>query len=353
MKKKNIFILLAVFAGLVIIAIIIEGPIGKRGQKKAAEESILFPGFEPDQVSSIEIKTKSKQVRLNKDNDLWVVATSDNYPADPEAMKSMLDRVKNLKSTHTASRSAEKQSQFEVDEGSGTEVKMMRADGKPLAHFFVGKMGVDFMSTYVRKASQDRILLVGEYLKATFDKGARGWRDRKIFSFDTSQVQRLTLISQEKGKTSIEAQEDGNWQIVEPEVAPAKKDEVNGIIRDISRLSADDFAEKKEPGDSEEEPAASPLSEYKLDEPQSRIMVDLKDGTARILLIGDASGSNYYVKREGKDTVFKLHKSKVDSFFKDLEELKAEIQQEEKPEGAEQETEEAKPDGESRSQEMP
>jgi pyruvate/2-oxoacid:ferredoxin oxidoreductase alpha subunit len=57
-------------------------------------------------------------------------------------------------------------------------------------------------------------------------------------------------------------------------------------------------------------------------------MADLKDGSARILLIGDESGYRYYVKREEKDTVFLVSKSKIDRMFKDLEELKAEIEEE-------------------------
>ena len=146
----------------------------------------------------------------------------------------------------------------------------------------------------------------------------------------------MTLISEEKGEIAIEAQEDGNWQIVKPEVIPANKDEVDNIVSDISKLSADGFAEKKEPVKED----ASPLSGYKLDEPQSKIMVDLKDGTARILLIGDKSGSKHYVKREGKDIVFMLLKSKIERIFKDLEDLKAQTEKEEEPEG-EQEGEES------------
>lgn len=353
MKKKSIFILLAVFAVLVLAVFIIEGPLSKRSEKKAAKESILFPGFEADQVSSVAIKTKDREVKLNKEGESWLVATSDNYPADPKAVEDMLSKVKDLKSALTASKSADKHSQFEVDE-SGVEVKMLKTEEDVLAHFFVGKMGPDYMSTYIRKADQDAVLLVNEYLKSIFDKGARGWRDRTIFDLDAAQVQRLTLVSEEKGEIAIEAQEDGGWQIIKPEVFPAEKDAVDDIVRDISKLSADDFAEKKEPVEQAAsllpvEQAASLLKEYKLDEPQSKAMVDLRDGTARVLLIGDKSGYRHYVKREDKDTVFMLSKSKIDRLFKDLEDLKAEIEEEE-PEG-EQEAEEAKPDEESKPEE--
>ena len=354
MKKKSIVILLAIFIVLVLAVIVIEGPLSKRGKKKAAEESILFPGFAADQVSSVEIRTKDREIKLNKEGESWLVATSDNYPADTEAVRAVLDNVKELKLTLIASKAAEKHSQFEVDE-SGVEVKMLGAEEDVLAHFFVGKTGPGYMSTYVRKADQDMVLLIDEPLKYTFDKGERGWRDRTVFDFDASQVQRLTLVSEEKGEIAIVAQEDGGWQIIKPEVASAEKEAVDDIVRDISKLSADDFAEKrKEPeeeeaGETAEAEVASPLKEYKLDEPQSKVMVDLKDGTARVLLIGDKSGYQHYVKREGKDTIFMLSKSKIDRLFKDLEDLKAEME-EEKPEG-EQEAEEAKPDEESKPEE--
>jgi hypothetical protein len=156
MKKRNIFILLAVFAVFVLLAVIIEGPIGKRGEKKAAKASILFPGFEADWVSSVEIKTKDREVKLNKEDGSWVVATANNYPADPKAVEDMLSKVKEFKSTLTASKSADKHSQFEVDE-NGVEVKVLKSEGDMLAHFFVGKMGPDYMSTYMRKADRDEV----------------------------------------------------------------------------------------------------------------------------------------------------------------------------------------------------
>lgn len=320
MKKKSIFILLAVLVALAAIAFIIHN-MGERGEKKADKESILFPSFTADRVSSVEVKTKDRKVRLNKEGDIWVVATADNYPADQKEVEKMLDTVVELKSTVIASKSADKHSRFEVDVASGVGVAMLGAgEGDVLAHFFVGKMGADFMSTYIRRADQDMVLLADGYLRGIFDKGIRGWRDRTIFDFDTSQVQRLTLVSQEKGEIAIEAQEDGNWQIIKPEVAPGKKDEVDKIVREISKLSADDFAEKKDPADE----SADPLKEYKLDEPQSKVTVDLKDGSVRILHVGDKSNQRYYVKREGEDAVFTLSKSKLDRIFKGLEDLKAE-----------------------------
>ena len=61
MKKKNILILLGVLIAVVLIAVIIES-MGKRGEKKAEKASILFPGFQADRVSSIDIKKVKKNI---------------------------------------------------------------------------------------------------------------------------------------------------------------------------------------------------------------------------------------------------------------------------------------------------
>ena len=160
MKKKSIFILLIIFAALVVVAIIVEGPMSNRDKKKAAKESILFPGFDADQVSSVEIKTPEKSVKLSRENDSWVVATADNYSAAPEAIEEMMEAVKDLKLNRIASKSAEKYSQFRVDE-AGVEVKMLGAGEDVLAHFIVGKPGPDYVfSTYIRKADREEVLLV-------------------------------------------------------------------------------------------------------------------------------------------------------------------------------------------------
>ena len=324
MKKKNIFVLLGVFVALVLAALFMEG-MGKRGERKADKESIIFPNFSPDRVSSIELKTKDKKVKLSKEGDIWLVSTADNYPADKNAVKAMLDKTKELKSSIIASKSADKHSQFQVDEASGVGVAMLGPNiGEVVAHFFVGKMGPDYMSTYIRRADQDNVLLVDGYLKSIFDKGLRGWRDRTIFDFDSQQVQKLTLISQEKGSIVISANKDGGWQIIDPEAVPAKKNAVDEIINSISKLSADGFA-REEQIDTEAgtEQAPGLLEKSKLDAPQSKIMVDLKDGSVRVLLVGDKLGQDYYVKREEKDAIFMLSASKIDRIFKDLADLKA------------------------------
>lgn len=329
MNKKSIFTLLGILIALILVALLVEN-LGKRDEKKVEEESVLFPEFDAGRVSSIELKTKERKVILNKEGDKWLVATADNYPADQEAVQKMLDTAKELKSSLTASKSADKHAQFEVDEVNAVGVAMLgEREGDVEAQLYVGKMGADYMSTYIRKADQDTILLANGYLKSVFDKGVRGWRDRTIFDFEADQVQKLTLLSQENGEIVVEAKQEGGWQIISPEISPAKDDEMDSILQEVSKLSADDFAEKKEPAEkandeAEEEQPSDPIKEYKLDDPQSQITVDLKDGTARILLVGDLSGQQHYVMREGKDTIFMLSKSKLDRIFKKLEDLKAE-----------------------------
>lgn len=315
MNKKNIFILLAILLGLIIIAFIIEVPLGKRGEKKQAKESIIFPGFSLDKANSVEIKSRGTVTKLLREDGKWIISTEDKYPVDLKALEEMLNKVKDMKSSLVASKSSKKYSQFEVDSTNGIEVQIMGSEGKDMAHFFVGKMGPDFMSTYLRRADQDRILLVSEYLRSVFDKGKNGWRDKTVISFDSSKAQKLSLIKDNK-ETLIEAKEDG-WQILKPEVFAADKAVVDEIVKDLSNLTADDFIDEKSSDQ------ASLLKEYGLDNPKSRIIINTKDGDTKTLFVGNESEGKYYVSNPDKKTVFTIYKSHIERLFRDLGELKA------------------------------
>ena len=98
-----------------------------------------------------------------------------------------------------------------------------------------------------------------------------------------------------------------------PVSAAAKTTEVDALLTTFSALDTDDFAEM-----------VDELAEYGLDTPQSTISAVLNDGTTATLHIGIEAEGKLYVKRDDKDTVFRLFKSNVDRLIKKSDTLKAE-----------------------------
>ena len=312
MKTKQLFILGAIFVVLAILILIFENPFGQSEYEKKVETAMpLFPNFTAEQVAKIEITATGETTTLSKQNDSWVVASMDNYPADSEGVAELLSKVTEFKNTQRVSNNPEKQSEFEVD-STGVEAKLMDINDKVLAHLFVGKTTPGFLSSYVRPADSNEVYVAQGYLQSVFDKGTRTWKDRTIFNFNKGIVTQLNIISPEE---TVELRLDaaGAWQMLKPVAAAAKMTEIDTLLTTFSELDTDDFAA-----------ATDDLAEYGLDTPQSTISAVLNDGTTATLHVGKEEEGKLYVKRDDTETVFRLFKSNVDQLIKKSETLKAE-----------------------------
>ena len=313
MKTKQLLILGAIFVVLVIVVLLFENPFGQSEYEKKVETAMpLFPNFNKEQVVKIEITATGETTTLSKQDDNWVVASMDNYPADGEGVAELLSKVTEFKNTQRVSNNPEKQSEFEVD-STGVEAKLMDASDKVLAHLFVGKTTPGFLSSYVRPADSNDVYVAQGYLQSVFNKDTRTWKDRTIFNFNKGIATQLNIISPEE-TVELRLDADGAWQMLKPIAAAAKTTEVDALLTTFSGLDTDDFAEAKDE-----------LAEYGLDTPQSTISAVLNDGTTATLHVGKEEEGKLYVKRDDKDTVFRLFKSNVDRLMKKSDTLKAEV----------------------------
>ena len=312
MKTKQLLILGGVFVFLLLVVIIFENPFGKSEYEKKVETAMpLFPNFDKEQVTKIEIIATDGTATLVKQDSNWVVASMDNYPADSEGVAELLTKMGEFKNTQRVSSNPEKQAEFEVD-STGVEAKLMDANDKLLAHLFVGKITPGFFSSYVRAADSNDVYVAQGNLQSVFNKGTRTWKDRTIFDFNKGNVTELNISSPEE-TVELRLDANGTWQMLKPEASAVNATEVDTLLTTFSELDTDDFAEAKDN-----------LAEYGLDTPQSVISTALNDGTTATLYIGKEEEGKLYVKRDDKEIVFRLFKSNVDRLLKKSETLKAE-----------------------------
>ena len=310
MKTKQILILLAVLATLVLFVLIVANPFRvDEHTKKIETAQMLFPNFNKESITQIEVTAAGETTTLKKENDQWVVASMDNYPADSEGVGELLDKVAEFKKVDLRSKNPEKQSNFQVD-STGTEAKLLDSGGNTQAHVFVGTMTQSYLDSYIRAADSDHVYVAAGYLKSIFDKGTRTWKDRTLFDFNKGDVMQINIKS-EAEEIELQLGDDGKWQMLSPTVASAKQTEIDGLLDRLSALDADDFAEPKED-----------LAEYELQPSKSSIVATLNDGSKKTLLIGKEEEGKHYVKREDKAQIFMLFKSNVDQLTKKSEDLK-------------------------------
>ena len=312
MKTKQLLILGAIFVVLAIVVLILENPFGQSAYEKKVETATpLFPNFNKDQVATIEIIAANETTTLSKQNDSWVVASMENYPADSDGISELLSKVESFKNTQLVSNNPEKQAEFEVD-STGVEAKLMDANGTLLGHLFVGKTTPGFLSSYVRAADSNEVYVAQGYLQSVFNKGERTWKDRTIFNFNKGIVTQLDISSPEE-TVELRLDADGTWQMLKPAASAVKQTEIDSLLTTLSDLDTDDFAE-----------ATDDLGAYGLDTPQSTIAAVRNDGTTATLHIGKEEDGKLYVKRADTDTVFRLFKSNVDRLIKKSDTLKTE-----------------------------
>ena len=309
MKTKQLLVLVGVLVVLGLLVLIFENPFGKNESEKKIEAArSLFPNLKKESVAKIEIAASEETTTLARENDQWLVSSMDNYPADQKAVEELVDSVIEFKTIQLASTNPEKQSVFQVD-SSGVEAKLLNASGNVLAHLFAGKTTADFFSSYVRAADSNNVYVVKGYLKSVFDKGGRTWKDRTIFDFNKGDTTHLTIKS-ETEDIELQIDAESKWQMLKPVTSTAKQTEVESLLDTLSSLQTDDFAEPKE------------LAEYTLDAPNSSIAATLNDGSIRLLLIGKEESDKHYVKREDKEPIFMLYKSRISQLFKKSDDLK-------------------------------
>ena len=95
MKTIQILSLLGILIVLGAAILIVDNPWGKDERTKKVESAKeLFPDFDAEAITKIEITAAdSTTTILTKSGDQWLVESMDNYPADQEGIKDILEKV--------------------------------------------------------------------------------------------------------------------------------------------------------------------------------------------------------------------------------------------------------------------
>ncbi len=282
---------------------------GGRGREPGAAEALLFPRATGANATKVEIKPRGGTTSvLEKTGEVWGVAEAAGYPADVEAVNAVFNAVSGIRASEIVSKSPEKHALYEVD-SAATAVSIYGAKGEALARFFVGKNGPDFQSSYVRPVDSEKVYLSSESLRQVFDRGRRGWRDRKILSFAPEDAVGLRLLSA-TDTLRFEKEADGAWAVSGDTTRVVRPPVLEGIFRNLARYITDEFADSV---------SADTVG---LEPPERVIEVALRAGAPEVLEIGRLKENRqYWVRRAGKPTIFVVIRSRVDTIWKTREEL--------------------------------
>ncbi len=276
---------------------------------------LLFPNFDPDAITTLEIDHLLDGVTLTRGEHGWTVQgrgnamskqlpheqeksveKSPSFRADAERVAEALQKIADVSVGAAVSRKRESRNKLGVG-AVALQVQAKNSAGKVVAYLYIGKSGPDFFSNYVRVDGSDEVYLAGGRLRGAFPTMVSDWRDKKVWRLDPAEISSIKLTRKEDGFTLAKTA-TGAWELTAPEVSEQKgaidQDKVSGWITRWNEITATEFLDNRE-------------IVTGLDKPSIILEVGMTDGSSRTLKIGqDTSEGLPYGAVSSNSEVFVL-----------------------------------------------
>jgi hypothetical protein len=312
MKMKKEYIIL----GLIIIGLSVY--LFLHSTDRTLYRLPVLPEVAKKEITRLQITKGATSIVLNKKDNNWYIAPQE-YPAETNKVKDMLDNIEKLTLTALVSES-KNYDRYDLNEGAGVNVKAWQGDVLK-RDFDVGKTASSFRHTFVKLAQDDRVFHASGNFRNKFDTSADNLREKTVLSFKPADVQQIQLTQDLQTllftRTEIPAAEKtANIDKQEGTSTPANKTvwkttegqtgddaSLNRILDTLSNLRCDKFID-----DRKKEDFTSPL-----------YTVQLKGGQEYSLSIFakfKGEDKNYPAVSSDSDYPFLLSSSQVDTIMK-------------------------------------
>ncbi len=120
----------------------------------------------------------------------------------------------------------------------------------------------------------------------------------KLLSLKEDEITKIEILRREGESTRIEKDSSGTWRITAPEPMAADRSAIDSLVSSAATLNADKAVEEK-PAD---------LAQFGLKEPYARVVITLRDGKSRTVLLGDDApvGGGGFAQVDGDPKVYLL-----------------------------------------------
>ncbi|MCK4745336.1 DUF4340 domain-containing protein [Candidatus Parcubacteria bacterium] len=305
--KKN-YKLITVFAVLLIAAYFIK--IAPWANHKSEVEAI-FSELNASEIDRVEIAKDEKNIILEKKNDLWVVASSENFKAEQERAGSIITQIVNAEQLALVSENPEKQPIYQVKD-KYTRVKFFTSDNLKV-DFFIGKSGDSYNTNYLRMADSNSVYLINVDLNALF--ADLDFRDKQILKITKESIDKLEFVYP---KSEILLEKNENiWKVKTGKDFTANQKAVDEILNLASNLQAQDIAVDKN------------LEGSGLDSPELKLTI-YSGENKNVLLLGkeivEKSGEEEvikgrYAKLEDSGIIYIIYKYAGEQLIKELKDF--------------------------------
>ena len=224
--------------------------------------------FDRKDVKTVEVRGPAGQVVASvavKGPDQWQLTAPLTAPADREAISGLLEKLRSAKIKEFVADAPKNLAEYGLDRPTRVSLGVGEEASRTTRTLRFGKAVPGKKGVYAQREGDSTVLLVDEDLGRSVPTSATAFRDKTVFAYDRSKLERVELDSP-KGKVAL-ALQDGKWRITAPVALRADESAMSQVLFKASDLRAKDFVAED----------AKHLAAYGLDKPQVRITVWEKD----------------------------------------------------------------------------
>jgi hypothetical protein len=197
MKVKKEYIILTV----VIIALTVY--LAMRSSDRTQYQLPDVPQVAAQEISRLQISKGQASIVINKKDDKWYIAP-DEFPADANKVKNMLNAMEKLTLTALVSES-KNYNLYDLNEDKKLNVKAWQ--GEDLKRDFdLGKTASSFRHTFVRPAGDERVFHARGNFKNNFDFSVDDLRDKLVLALNPADIQLIQVIKDQQTLTISKSQ---------------------------------------------------------------------------------------------------------------------------------------------------
>jgi hypothetical protein len=267
----------------VIVLAALSGGVYWSNKHKAEEEKKPLPDAAPkiltiaeDQFKEIKLAKKDQEpLILSKATGSWQITAPQALAADSDAVGPLVTALASLASDRLIEDKSGDLTGYGLAAPSET-ITITKKDGKTET-VLIGDDTPTQSGAFVKLASDPRIFTIAAFTKTSLDKGVKDLRDKRLLTFNSDKLTRVTLNALEFGKSGAL-----DWQILKPKPLRADGSQVDELVRKLKDAKLD-----------------TALSEEELKKAQTAFASGAKVATATVT---DASGTQTLeIRSAGKD----------------------------------------------------
>lgn len=283
----------------------------KAADPNAAQK--LFTGLVSDNIETLTVKNDGGETTsLKKVDGKWTMTAPVQTRASDMDASGIANALAGLDITRVVEETPADVKDYGLDAPS-VEIAFTSTDGKPSGKLLIGTKTATGGSLYARKDGETRVVLIGEFNSATFNKSTFDLRDKAIVAFDRSKVDAIDVV-QPDGTFEL-AKKDSAWTLVRPITGRADGTAADGLVTAMESLQMQTVVASA--------PTPEDLTRYGLDKPTS--IVNLHLGTDRTsVAVGAAAGDDtVYARDVARPDVFTIQLPAASDLRKKAEDYRA------------------------------